>query len=105
MPTQRYANQYSTDIILTTTVPSCGPVVQFGFEATYLRLSNDGGVPVRFSLASTNAASTDDAELRPGEIFAQDISPTVALALATTSTTTSTADDGNRVRVQAWGGF
>lgn len=97
----RQANQYSTDLVLTTCRPSLGPGIDFGFVANAIRLVNDAFVPVHFTLTSTAAATTDDPELKPGEIVTMSVALT-GMGLSTTSTTTSTGTDATRVRVQAW---
>lgn len=101
--TLRGANQYSTEFFLASATPSLG--IAFGFEASHLRVSNDAGVPIHYSLGSTSAASTGDPELKPGHRL--DLAGIVVsgIGIGTTSTTTSTGDDGHRVRVDAWGGF
>ena len=77
--------------------------IDFGFIASRVRLVNDGGVPIHFSLKSSEA-TTDDPELRGGESYAEVVPPTQKVSFASTSTTTSTAGDMNLVRVSAWGG-
>lgn len=86
------ANQYANTV---TTTGATG--IDFGFLATHLRLANDAGIPVRFTLESTSA-STGDAELKALEGFAMEISPTAGMGVTTTST------EALNLRVLALGG-
>lgn len=101
-PAKSFLNQHSTDVLLASENPGIG--IGFGFAATRLEVRNDAGVPVRFTLSSTGAASTDDAELRAGEALGPFSVPGLSgMGLTTTSTTTSTGLDAHVVRVRAWG--
>jgi len=85
-------NQFANNSVAST-----GRIVLFfGFDATTLRLRNDGGGPVYFSLQTTTP-STGDAQLSTGEELVGEIAPASSVALAATSTASS-------VRVLALGG-
>ena len=104
----RQANQYSTEFIIgACNAATAATGVVFGFEASHVRIINDSGVPIHYSLRSTGAASTDDPELSAGVTL--DLSGVIVsgLNVTTSSTTTSTAADGSghRIVVAAFGGF
>ena len=84
------ANQYTTDHVSTT---STGRIlsVNFGFNAAYVRIANRGTLPLRVSLQSS-AASTDDDELRSGEIVEYRMTATHVCGVFTTSTSTDGYD-------------
>lgn len=86
------ANQYATTI---TTTGASG--IDFGFEATHLRMVNDAAIPIQYTLESTSA-STGDAVLKPFEILAMPIPRTAGMAVTTTST------EAMNLRVLALGG-
>ena len=91
---------YSTDLVLAScTGGAIG--LNFGFNATQIRICNDAGVPVRFQVASTGLATTNDVELKVGEQYTG-FFYTYGMGVMTTSTTTSTDGTAHRVRVQAW---
>ena len=94
------ANQYRTALSGTT---STGALlsVDFGFSASYVRVANDGTVPLRATFTST-VASTEDAEIQAGEVFEWQGALTQVFGLLTTSTSTDGADH-RRVRVLALG--
>ncbi|HAM41880.1 MAG TPA: hypothetical protein DCP69_11270 [Candidatus Omnitrophica bacterium] len=97
------ANQYRSHPDFSGTT-STGSLLSadFGFDASYIRVSNNGTVPLRVTLTSS-VATTADAELPPGEILVMDRVPTHVLGLMTTSTATGLADF-RRARVLALGG-
>ena len=96
-----FANQYRTEVVDTT---STGAFLQAspGFDASYVRVANDGTVPIRATFNST-VASTADAEIRAGEVLEWRGGPTSKLGLLTTSTSTDGLDH-RRVRILALGG-
>lgn len=98
----RLANQFSTDVIISTASPFSAA---FGFDATHIRILNYAGVPMRLNLGSTGAASTGDPEIAAGEVFDLHGVVVTGLTMTTTSATTSTGADGHRVVINAWGGF
>ena len=95
------ANQYRTELSGTTSTGSLLSV-DFGFDASYVRVANDGTAPLRVTFASS-VATTADAELRPGEAVAWRSGPTHVLGLLTTSSSTD-GTDHRRARVLALGG-
>jgi len=94
------ANQYRTELSGTTSTGSLLSV-DFGFDAGYVRVANDGTVPLRVTFASS-VATTADAEVKPGEFVEHRIA-THVLGLLTTSTSTD-GTDHRRARVLALGG-
>lgn len=101
MSHKSFLNQFSTQF---RRADSTGEAIDFGgLHGSRVRLVNRGGVPWRFSFASTTP-STGGAELRGGEIFDTNFRlPVTGMALATTSTTTSTGTDDTLIEVNAWG--
>lgn len=101
------ANQFSTDLVIAS---SCGPatavaLLGFGFVAQRIIVTNDGPVSIRAQFRSTGTnATTDDAEIKAGEVFDSDSTfLTTGMGLTTTSTTTSTSGgEAKRIRVQAF---
>ena len=95
------ANQYETEVHNTT---STGAVLSadLGFDASYVRLVNAGTLPLRYTV-QTSVASTSDAELEAGEVIEVRGMVTSRLGLMTTSTSTDLADR-RRVRIVATGG-
>ena len=94
-------NQYRTVVTDTT---STGAFLGIGlaFDAGYIRISNGGTVSLRVTFNST-VASTNDAEIRPGELLECSGGPTSKFSLLTTSTSTD-GSDHRRARVLALGG-
>ena len=96
------ANQYSTEAASTTSTGSLLSV-NFGFDATYVRIANRGVAPLRFTLRST-AATTDDGDLRAGEVVEwRDGGATYRVGVMSTTTSTDGVDM-RRVHVFATGG-
>lgn len=95
------ANQYRTQVSGTTTTGALLSA-DFGFDANYVRVANDGVVPLRLTLTSS-VATTADAEVRPGDAVVWTGGLTHVLGLATTSTSTD-GTDWRRARVLATGG-
>lgn len=97
------ANQYrsSPDFSGTTSTGSLLSA-DLAFDATYVRVKNNGTVPVRATFTST-VASTSDAEVAPGEVIEVRGAPTHVIGLMTTSTSTALTDF-RRAQVLALGG-
>ena len=97
------ANQYRShpDFGGTTSTGSLLSV-DFGWSMSYIRVANNGTVPLRVTLTSS-VATTADAELASGEVLETRDIPTHVLGLMTTSTSTE-ATDFRRARVLALGG-
>ena len=95
------SNQYRTEISSTTSTGSLLSA-DFGFNATYVRVFNDGSVPLRMTMASSMATTADE-ELRPGEVVEAKPIQTHVLGLLTTSTSTD-GTDWRKARVLALGG-
>ena len=96
------ANQYSTQIEGTTSTGSLLSV-NFGFDASYVRVSNVGTVPLRVTFKSTSA-TTDDGEVKAGETTEwSGGGQTYRCGVMTTSTSTDGVDL-RRVRLLATGG-
>ena len=96
------ANMYSTEIASTTSTGSLLSV-NFGFDASYVRIANVGTVPLRVTFRST-AATTDDGEVKAGEIAEwRGGGQTYRCGVMTTSTSTDGVDL-KRVRLLATGG-
>lgn len=74
---------------------STGDEIGFGFNATYLRLVNRGGVGTAyFNISSTGAASTSDGmSLSSGETFEANIAQCAGIGLTTASTSTGDGVD------------
>lgn len=101
MPLKLFANQFSTEFALVAASVN----MLFGFNATYVRVSNLSAVPIHVNFMSTENATTGDPELRPGKDFTLTGITTSGVSVFTTSTTTSTATDvSHRVTVSAFGG-
>ena len=94
------ANQYRTALDGTTSTGSLLSA-DFGFDAAYVRVANDGVVPLRVTFASS-VATTADAEIRPGEVVEHRIATHLMGLLTTSSSTDGT--DFRRARVLALGG-
>lgn len=93
---------FSNSFGQVVTVTSTGDGVAFGFTASHVRVANEGPVPVHYTLASTNAASTSDPRLAPGE--AVDVRlPAAGAGFKTTSTSTSD-NAAPKARVSAFRG-
>ena len=99
----QYANQFSTEVILTGTGASAS--IAFGLTAQAIRVRSYAAVPIRINMLSTSAASSGDPDLEPHGTLRIDGLRIDGLGLGTTSTTSSTGADGHRVVVSAWGGY
>ena len=101
-----FANMFSTELVLAGCDPATnGFGLAFGFNASYVRVTNLAAVPIHVKFNSTGKATTDDPELRPGKDFTLTGTLCYGGGVATTSTTTSTsADVSHRVIVSAFGG-
>ena len=96
------ANQYSTETESTTSTGSLLSV-NFGFDASYVRIANRGAAPLRFTLTST-AATTNDGALRAGEAVEwRGGGATYRAGVMSTSTSTDGVDT-RRVHLYATGG-
>ena len=96
------ANAYSTEVWSTTSTGSLLSV-NFGFDATYIRIANRGAAPLRYTLRSTSA-TTNDGDLRSGEVVEwRDGGATYRVGVMSTSTSTDGVDT-RRVHVYATGG-
>ena len=96
------ANQYKAVVDISGSTTTGLLSADFGFDANYVRVANDGTVSLRLSLNSS-VASTLDTELKPGEVIEWRQSGLTHVAgLATTSTSTETGDY-KRARVLALG--
>ena len=96
------ANQYSTEVSQTTSTGSLLSV-NFGFDASYVRIANRGAAPLRYTLTST-VATTGDGDLRAGEVVEwRDGGATYRLGVMSTSTSTDGVDT-RRVHIYATGG-
>lgn len=93
-------NQYRTEVRGTTSTGSLLSAA-LDFSANYVRVANGGTVPLRATFNST-VASTNDAEVRPGEVLEWQSGPTYKIGIMTTSTSTD-GTDHRRVRVLALG--
>ena len=84
------ANQYRAAVNDTT---STGNVISasLGFDASFVKIENTGTVPLRYTLAST-AATTSDAELKDGDSVQVTGLLTSKIGLLTTSTSTDGLD-------------
>lgn len=96
------ANQYRSHPDITGTTSTVLLSADFGFDAGYVRVDNNGSVPLRVTLTSS-VATTADAELATGAVLEVRGVPTHVLGLWTTSTSTE-ATDYRRARVLALGG-
>ena len=96
------ANQYSTETESTTSTGSLLSV-NFGFDASYVRLANRGAAPLRYTLTSTSA-TTNDGDLRSGEVVEwRGGGQTYRCGVMSTSTSTDGVDT-RRVHLYATGG-
>lgn len=93
------ANQFTTEISDTT---STGLLLagNLQFNAAWWQVRNDGTLPIRLTLASTEA-STGGHKVRAGETRVFETGATSKYALSTTSSSTA---DHRRVGVLALGG-
>ena len=95
------ANEYKTELSGTTTTGSLISA-DFGFDANYVRVANDGVVPVHVTFASS-VATTAHATLKGGEVVEWRLAATHVLGITTTSSSTD-GTDHRQVRVLALGG-
>ena len=95
------ALQYSAEVAFTT---STGALLSadFGFNASRVRIDNSGTVPIRATLTSS-VASTSDTAIPAGGSLEVRGAPTSKCGLHSTSTSTD-GRDLRRARVWAHGG-
>lgn len=93
-------DQYRSQFSGTT---STGSLLSASLDRSYAHITvwNDGTLPLRVTVAST-VASTSDHELRPGEALVIRDTPTSKFGVMTTSTSTESADH-RRFRVLGTG--
>lgn len=95
-------NQYENELAAATTSTGSLLSVDFGFDATRVRVWNDGTVPLRATVESSVASCTD-ALVRPGADAEWGGIRTHSFGLYTTSTSTDGVDI-RQARVLATGG-
>lgn len=83
---RQFPNQHAEHDIVTGT--STGEGVDFGFNATYLRISNDGPRSLFLNLGSTQPSTGDGFEVTSGETVEMNVGPCRGIGLAKNSTST-----------------
>ncbi len=95
-------SQYASDLAAGTTSTGSLLSVDFGFDATRVRVHNDGTVPLRATVASSQAACSDMV-VAPGQVHEWTGIRSHVFGLYTTSTSTD-GTDIRQARLAASGG-